>query len=102
MTMIKPRYTLRRAGATATPAQGIALANALRPFFRGSPGLSGGAASISTDADNALSAGTDGGIYAPEAFAVLARFAEISTDTTAKTQARQNLDLQNIDCGTFN
>jgi hypothetical protein len=39
--MIKPRYTLRRAGATNTPAQGQALANALRPFFVGPAGPPG-------------------------------------------------------------
>ena len=44
--MIKPRYTLRRAGATNTPAQGIALANALRPFFVGPP-ANGGAGAAS-------------------------------------------------------
>lgn len=100
--MADPKYTLRRVGATATPAQSLTLANQLRPFFRGAPGLSGGAASISADANNALSAGTDGGIYAPTAFTVTARFAEIAADNTAKAQARANLDLQAIDLGTFN
>jgi hypothetical protein len=36
--MASPRYTLRRVGATATPAQGITLANQLRPFFVGGGG----------------------------------------------------------------
>jgi len=39
--MAEPRYTLRRVGATATPAQGIALANQLRPFFVGPAGPPG-------------------------------------------------------------
>lgn len=39
--MIKPRYTLRRAGATNTPAQNTALANALRLFFIGPAGPPG-------------------------------------------------------------
>lgn len=36
------------------------------------------------------------------AFLVLNRFNEIAVDETAKAQARTNLDLQNIDGGTFN
>jgi hypothetical protein len=100
--MASPKYTLRRVGATATPAQGVALANQLRPFFRGAPGLSGGAASISTDPNNALSAGVDGGIYAPTAFTVAARLSELAANETARTEARQNLGLQDIDGGTFN
>jgi hypothetical protein len=40
--MASPRYTLRRVGATATPAQGITLANQLRPFFVGGAGTGGG------------------------------------------------------------
>lgn len=99
--MASPKYTLRRVGATATPAQWGVLANSLRPFYRGNPGASGGAASISADAGNGLSAGVDGGIYAPQAFALSARFAELS-DEAARIQARQNLGLQDVDCGTFN
>lgn len=38
----------------------------------------------------------------PEPFALAARFGEIAADPTAKAQARANLDLQDIDCGTFN
>ena len=72
--MASPKYTLRRVGATATPAQWGVLANSLRPFYRGNPGASGGAASISADAGNGLSAGADGGIFAPQAFALSARF----------------------------
>lgn len=45
--MATPKYTLRRVGATATPAQGIALANQLRPFFRGDKGDPGDVASES-------------------------------------------------------
>lgn len=40
--MADPRYTLRRVGATATAAQAVTLANALRPFFRGDPGIGAG------------------------------------------------------------
>lgn len=36
------------------------------------------------------------------AFAIAARLGEIASDETAKTQARTNLGLQNIDGGTFN
>ena len=39
--MADPKYTLRRVGATATPAQGVALANQLRPFFVGPAGPPG-------------------------------------------------------------
>lgn len=35
------------------------------------------------------------------AFLVVNRFAEIASNDAAKAQARQNLDLQNIDGGTF-
>lgn len=42
------------------------------------------------------------GVSWPEPFALAARFSEISSDPTAKAQARANLDLQDIDCGTFN
>lgn len=38
----------------------------------------------------------------PEPFALAARFSEIALDESAKAQARANLDLQNIDGGTFN
>lgn len=38
----------------------------------------------------------------PEPFALAARFGEIALNETAKAQARANLDLQNIDGGTFN
>lgn len=38
----------------------------------------------------------------PEPFALSARFSEIASDPVAKAQARTNLDLQDIDCGTFN
>lgn len=38
----------------------------------------------------------------PEPFALSARFSEISTNDSAKAQARANLDLQDIDLGTFN
>lgn len=38
----------------------------------------------------------------PEPFALAARFGEIAADPVAKAQARTNLDLQDIDCGTFN
>lgn len=38
----------------------------------------------------------------PEPFALAARFGEIAADPAAKAQARANLDLQDIDCGTFN
>lgn len=37
----------------------------------------------------------------PEPFALAARFGEIASDPVAKELARTNLDLQNIDCGTF-
>lgn len=36
------------------------------------------------------------------AFMVATRFSEIAADEAAKAQARANLDLQNIDGGTFN
>lgn len=36
------------------------------------------------------------------AFMVVNRFAEIAVNETAKAQARINLDLQDIDGGTFN
>lgn len=36
------------------------------------------------------------------AFMVTTRFSEIAADEAAKAQARANLDLQNIDGGTFN
>lgn len=38
----------------------------------------------------------------PEPFALAARFSEISANTTAKAEARSNLDLEQIDLGTFN
>jgi len=38
----------------------------------------------------------------PEPFALAARFSEIASNDTAKTQARTNLDLEQIDLGTFN
>jgi hypothetical protein len=44
--MASPRYTLRRVGATATPAQALTLANQLRPFFVGPP-ANGGAGAAS-------------------------------------------------------
>lgn len=39
--MASPKYSLRRVGATATPAQATVLANQLRPFFVGPPGSPG-------------------------------------------------------------
>lgn len=42
--MADPKYTLRRVGATATPQQGITLANQLRPFFVGPQGAEGDSA----------------------------------------------------------
>lgn len=39
--MASPKYTLRRVGATATPAQWGVLSNSLRPFFVGPRGLPG-------------------------------------------------------------
>lgn len=38
--MASPKYVLRRVGANATPAQAVALANQLRPFFVGPAGQS--------------------------------------------------------------
>lgn len=35
-------------------------------------------------------------------FLIVNRFSEIAVNETAKAQARTNLDLQNIDGGTFN
>lgn len=35
-------------------------------------------------------------------FLIVNRFSEIAADEVAKAQARTNLDLQNIDGGTFN
>lgn len=66
------------------------------------PSGSSAQAQISSDPNNAIVPGTDNKIFAPESFAVLARFAEIAADETAKAQARQNLGLQTIDGGTFN
>ena len=57
---------------------------------------------ISADANNAITPGSDDKLYAPDSFVVLARFAEIAGNETAKAQARQNLGLETIDGGTFN
>lgn len=100
--MARAKYTLSRVGATATPAQGITLANALRPFFMGAPGLGSGAAQISNDLGNMLIQGTDAKLMVPESFTVLARFSEISANPTAVIEARTNLGVEDIDCGTFN
>lgn len=63
--MARAKYTLLRVGATATPAQGITLSNALRPFFMGAPGLGSGAAQISDDPGNILIQGTDQKLMVP-------------------------------------
>jgi hypothetical protein len=70
--------------------------------LRGERGPSGSAGNISADAGNAITTGTDGGLFSPEAFALAARFSEIAGNEGAVIEARQNLGLQNIDCGTFN
>ncbi len=72
---------------------------AFTPFFRG---LSGAEAGISDDADNAIGVGSDDGLYAPMPFQLNLRFGEIAENAVAKQAARDNLDLEHIDCGTFN
>ena len=71
----------------------------------GPPGPPGDIGNISTDPGNALTAGTDQGLYVPDtsagALLIANRLSELDTPE-AKVAARQNLELQDIDGGTFN
>lgn len=52
----KPRYIARRVGATATPAQALALASRIRPFFVGPTGGGGGGGGAYTHTQSVASA----------------------------------------------
>lgn len=66
-----------------------------------------GIVNVSTDPNNAVTLGSDLGIFTPAVdgtvfFRIENRFYEIAEDETAKQTARSNLGLSTIDGGTFN
>lgn len=73
MADLQPRYTvtanLQGGGAGEvfiSPAPSTALMVELAPFFVGPPGPSGAEAGISGNTGNALTTGSDGGLFVPQ------------------------------------